>query len=525
MADFNPAASTLPSATHWEPPPGITQAQRRFTMTGTLIAMLVAALDQTIVATAGPAIQADLDIPSSLYAWLTTSYMVSSAATLPLFGKLSDLLGRKVTLLAGIGIFVLGSVLCALSPTALTLILARTVQGLGSAALFTSAFAVVADLYSPVERGKYQGLFSAVFGFASVVGPLVGGFVTDAFGWHWVFLINFPVGVIATLMVVRMPALKPHREEHDRPQLDIPGAVLLIATVVPLLLGLSLIHPEDAVPGTVDRSFTSPLILGLGGIAALMGALFIWRERRAPDPLLDLRLFSNRTFALGILATFLGGMTFLSSVVFLPLFMVNVVGLSATASGLTLTPLTLGVVAGNLSAGHLVARLGRYKGLMIASAVILMVGFLFMGLTLNTGSTQAGVTAKMVLLGLGLGPGMPLFTIAIQSAVPMRQVGVATSSATFSRNLGSTIGVAVMGTVFATTLLSHGIGGEALTGQLTGPAQQALTQAISGIYKTNFWIAGLGLLVTFLLPSVVLRKAAGRKSDPTGPGPQAPARA
>src|SRR5690606_38918317 len=217
--------------------------------------------------------------------------------------------------------------------------------------------------------------------------------------------------------------------------------------------------------------------------AALMGALFIWRERRAPDPLLDLRLFSNRTFALGILATFLGGMSFLSSVVFLPLFMVNVVGLSATASGLTLTPLTMGVVAGNLSSGHLVARLGRYKGLMITSSLILMAGFLLMGFTLDTDSTQAGVTTKMILLGLGLGPGMPLFTIAIQSAVPMRQVGVATSSATFARNLGSTIGVAVMGTVFAMTLLSHGVdalgSASATNGPLTGGAQRALSEAIS----------------------------------------------
>ena len=484
-------------------------------MLGTMLGLLLAALDQTIVATAGPAIQQDLGISPSLYAWLTTSYLVASTATVPLYGKLSDLLGRKPILLTGIVIFVFGSLLCAIAPTTLTLILARAVQGLGSAALFTSAFAVVGDLFPPAERGKYQGLFSAVFGLSSVVGPLVGGAITDAFGWHWVFLINVPLGALATLLIVlRMPMLRVERHGPRHP-LDVAGAVLLIAAVVPLLLGLSLVHPEGSVPGE-GQGWDSPLILGLLGSALVFGVTFVWRERRAADPLLDLRLFRNRTFALANAANFLLGATFLSSIVFLPLFMVNVVGLSATGSGLTVTPLTLGIVAGNIASGQLVARLGRYKGLMLGSGLVLMGAFLIMGLTLDADATQASVTLKMVLVGIGLGPSMPLYTLAVQSSVPMRQLGVATSTSTFARNLGSTLGVAVMGTVFASSLASSaaerlanaaGLSPEALARR----AAEDFGAAVAGIYQWNVVLVAAGLALTLLLPSVHLGSA---KSSP-----------
>jgi len=433
--------------------PAFTRAQKVFTMLGALLGLLLAALDQTIVATAGPSIQADLGISPALYPWLTTSYLVASTMMVPVWGKLSDLLGRRAVLAAGIIVFLLGSFLCGVSRSTVSLILFRAVQGLGSAALFTGALSVVADLFPPRERGKYQGLFGAVFGLSSVVGPLAGGFITDRLGWHWVFFINLPVGAVAlSLVLLRMPRLRP--EGIPRGKLDLVGAVLLALAVVPLLLALSLGRGAEQVAHGGGWAWSSWQVLGMFALAAVGTALFIREERRAHEPLLDLRLFRQKTFALGNVAVFIIGAVFLSGVVFLPLFMVNVVGLSATHSGLTLTPLTLGVVAGNVLSGQLVSRLGHYKVLMLGSLVLLMVGFSVMGFTLTPDSTQAEVTVKMVLVGVGLGPSIPLYTLAIQNAVSPRQIGVATSAATFFRQLGMTLGVALMGAVFATTL-SH----------------------------------------------------------------------
>ncbi|MBZ4411538.1 MFS transporter [Myxococcus sp. XM-1-1-1] len=433
-----------------------TRAQRVFTMSGALLGLLLAALDQTIVATAGPSIQADLGISPALYPWLTTSYLVASTMMVPVWGKLSDLLGRRVVLAAGIVVFLLGSFLCGVSRSTLTLILYRAVQGVGSAALFTASLSVVADLYPPRERGKYQGLFGAMFGLSSVVGPLAGGFITDRLGWHWVFFINLPVGAVALALVLsRMPALKPPGASRGR--LDVTGAVLLALAVVPLLLALSLGRGAEQVAHGGGWAWSSWQVLGLFALAAVGTVLFLREERRAQEPLLDLKLFQDRTFALGNAAVFVIGAVFLSGVVFLPLFMVNVVGLSATHAGLTLTPLTLGVVAGNILSGQLVSRIGRYKGLMLGSLVVLMVGFTVMGFTLTPTSTQTEVTVKMVLVGVGLGPSIPLYTLAIQNAVSPQRIGVATAMATFFRQLGMTLGVALLGAVFATTL-SHQLG-------------------------------------------------------------------
>ncbi|WP_233262234.1 MDR family MFS transporter [Vitiosangium sp. GDMCC 1.1324] len=432
----------------------LTRSQKAVTLTGVLLALLLAALDQTIVATAGPAMQVDLHMDAAHYPWLTTSYLVASTVMLPIYGKLSDIFGRKPILIAGIVLFVTGSVLCGLSRTSLHVILARVVQGLGSASLFTSAFTVVADLFPPAVRGKYQGLSGAVFALASVVGPLLGGFLTDQLSWHWVFFINLPVGVVAlTFILLKMPSLLPTAGE-TRPRLDLAGALALVLAVVPLLLALSLGRGRGTPASEGGYPWGSAPILGLFALSAVGFVLFVLAEHRASDPLLDLELFRNRVFGVGNATVFILGAGFLSAVVFLPLFMVNVVGLSATRSGLTLTPVTLGVVAGNVLAGQLVSRIGRYKALMLGAQVVLTVGYALMGFTLTPESTQAEVTAKMVLLGLGMGPSLPLYTLAIQNAVPPGQVGVATSTVTFFRQMGSTIGVAVLGTVFAATLSS-----------------------------------------------------------------------
>jgi EmrB/QacA subfamily drug resistance transporter len=507
--------------------PVFTRSEKVFTLAGALLGLLLAALDQTIVATAGPALQADLGIPASLYPWITTSYLVASTVMVPLWGKLSDLFGRRSVLVAGILIFLTGSFLCGVAWNTVSLVLFRAVQGLGSAALFTSALAVVADLFPPAERGKYQGLFGGVFGLSSVAGPLAGGFITDTFGWHWVFFINLPVGALALAIIfLRMPRLRPRG--LARPKLDLVGAACLVLVVVPLLLALSL-GRGHAVPGELGFAWGSWQVLSLFAVAAVGVVLFLAVEARAGEPLLDLRLFQDKTFALGNLAVFIVGAGFLSAFTFLPLYMVNVLELSATRSGMTITPLTLGVVAGNILSGQLVARVGRYRGLMLVSLVVLSVAFAVMGFTLSPDSSHGTVTAKMVLMGLGMGPSIPLYTLAIQNAVPPRQIGVATSSATFFRQLGMTMGVALMGTVFAGTLASelrtrtaqsleevvHAPGtvgegaaqGQALATVDRGHAtKEAFTRATSAVYRVCIAVALLALLVTVFLPERPLRR-------------------
>jgi EmrB/QacA subfamily drug resistance transporter len=395
--------------------------------------------------------QRDLHIPASLYPWITTAYLVVSTVMVPIYGKLSDSFGRKRILMIGIALFVSGSALCGFSRTTVHLILFRALQGSGAAALFTSAFAVIADIFPPAVRGKYTGLFGAVFGLSSIVGPLLGGFLTDRFGWNWVFFVNVPLGIIALIFIwTRMPVFS--FEHKARPAVDYLGALSLACFVVPFLVALSL---AKVGPGRGELGWHSLPILGLMALAILSFVAFVYAERRAPDPLLDLKLFSNRVFGIGNAAAFTLGGSFLSSIVFLPLFMVNVVGLSATSSGLTMTPLVLGTVFGNVVSGQLVTRLGRYKPLMIIGLLILLVSFGVLGWTLTPHSTEWGVTLKMVLVGLGLGPAIPLYTLAIQNAVTPQQIGVATSTVTFFRQMGQTIGVAVLGAVFATVFASQ----------------------------------------------------------------------
>ncbi|MDP2269897.1 MAG: MDR family MFS transporter [Archangium sp.] len=426
--------------------------QKTQALTGMLLAMFLAALDQTIVATAGPDMQRSLDIDASLYTWITTGYLVSSTVLVPVYGKLSDLYGRKRIVVFGVVLFLVASALCGFSQNTGQLIAFRVLQGAGSASLFTSAFAVVADLFPPSERGKYSGLFGAVFGVSSLIGPLLGGFITDTFGWHWVFFINLPIGAIAlTFIWLRMPPLEPVLA--TRPTIDVLGAVLLGIAVVPFLVALTLGRPELR-PGEHGYLWTDWQVLTSFGVSALGLFSFIAWELRVAAPLVDLRLFKNPAVAFGSATVFVMGGAFLTPMVFLPLFMVNVVGVTNTASGLTISPLVLGVVAGNVLSGQLVSRMGKYKALMLGSLSLAIAGFAVLAFTLSADSTQSEVTVKMVVLGLGLGPTIPLYTIALQNAVTPAQLGQTTSMVTFFRQMGSTVGIAVVGSLFATTL-SH----------------------------------------------------------------------
>ena len=438
-------ASVAPPA-----PVELTSAQKVFTLVGVLMALFLAALDQTVVATAAPKIMQDLQMDPALFTWITTAYLLGSTVMVPVFGKLSDLWGRKIIVVSGVVIFLAASALCGFAQTSEQLIAFRGLQGIGSAALFTTAFAIVADIFSPAERGRYTGIFGAAFGLSSLVGPLLGGFITDTYTWHWIFFINMPLGSIALLLIVlRMPMLKPVRT--TRPSLDLAGALLLALSVIPFLLAASFGRVELA-PNDNGYLWGSPQILGLLALSVVSLATFIWWELRAKEPLIELRLFKTPMVAWGSATVFVMGAAFLTPMAFLPMFMVNVVGVSNTASGLTISPLVMGIVVGNVTSGQLVSRTGRYKPFMIGALLILIVGFSVMAFTLTPTSTQGEVTLKMILLGLGLGPSIPLYTLAIQNAAPVQNIGVVTSMSTFFRQMGSTFGLAVVGSFFATTL-------------------------------------------------------------------------
>ena len=441
----------------------IQPGQRNLILGALLVVMLLTALDQTIVSTAMPKIIAQLD-GLSLYTWVTTAYLLTSTVMVPIYGKLSDLYGRKPILMIGVVLFLLGSALCGLSGEAFLgnlfgggmtqLVVFRAVQGLGGAAIMSSVFAVIADIIPPLERGKFTGLFGAVFGLSSVIGPLVGGFLTDhgtvnllgyqIEGWRWVFYVNLPLGLLSLALVSRfMPLL---RMGDGKGKVDYLGAALIILTSVPLLLALTW--------GGSTYTWNSAIILGLFALSAVSLAAFLYTETKVKEPILSLGLFKNRVFTISNIASFIINMAFLGVVMFLPLFMQTVLGISATNSGFTLLPLMAGLIVSSIVAGQLVSRTGRYKPIMLGGGAILLLGA-FTLTSVGADTTQAGIIWRMVLLGLGLGPAQSLFTLAIQNAVPREQLGVATSASQFFRQMGSTIGLAIFGTVLTNTLATE----------------------------------------------------------------------
>jgi EmrB/QacA subfamily drug resistance transporter len=422
-----------------------------------LTALFLAALDQTIVSTALPRMVEDLQ-GVDRYAWVATAYLLASTALALVYGKLADTYSRKNVTLGAVALFLAGSVLCGLSGELGTLpllgdgmtqlVVFRGIQGAGGGGLFAMTFIVIADLFTPAERGKYQGYVGAVFGIASVLGPLVGGLLTDhagglipgVEGWRWVFYVNVPVGGLALWIIMRrMPHLEPH---GDRRRPDLLGAGLLLAGLVPLVLSLQL--DKRAHP------WTSWQTLALFCVGASVLAAFVLRSRRVTSPILDLRLFSNRVFRTANEATVFFGASFMSITIFLPLFLVNVLGVSATSAGAALIPFSLGIVFGATVSGQVVARIG-YRRQMFGGAVVFL-GALVLLARMGPDVTYARVTLYMVLAGLGTGPAMPLFTLAVQNAVDPRFVGQATSASQFFRQVGATLGAAIMGTVLAATL-------------------------------------------------------------------------
>lgn len=427
------ASSSPPSAADGsdELPRGVVIA----TMAGVIAAMLLGALDGTIVGTAMPKVIADLQ-GFEHYAAVTTVYMLASTIVLPIVGKLSDIYGRKPFLLLGVLTFVVGSVLCGAAQSMEQLVLFRTLQGLGAGCSQGMAFTTIADLFPPARRGRVSGLMGAVFGLSSIVGPAIGGFLTDGPGWRWCFWVNLPIGAVAFIILA---VAFPKRPTSDaRPKIDVAGAAALISSAVPLLLALSF--------GGRDWAWGSPQIVGLLVVGVVMAAVFIGIEGRAEAPIMPLSLFREPVIAASAVGAMLVAVAMFGALLFIPLFLQGVVGVTATKSGTIMTPMMFAMIGSSIVGGQLMTRLGRYKVVALCGVVGTTIG---MGLlsTLNVNSSYDDVLWRMIVMGAGLGFTMPVFNLAVQNAVDIKMVGVATSTLQFLRSMGGAVGAAVFGAV------------------------------------------------------------------------------
>lgn len=411
-------------------------------MSALMLAMLLAALDQTIVSTALPQIASDLH-GLSKYSWVATAYLLTSAVATPLYGKISDMYGRKKIFQSAIIIFLIGSALCGLSQNMTQLIFFRGLQGIGAGGLMTLVLAIVGDVIPPRQRGRYQGYFGGVFAIASVIGPLLGGLFTDHLSWRWVFYVNLPVGIVALSAIAARLHLPVKRTPH---RIDYAGAALLAVSVVSLLLA--------TVWGGVDYPWGSTQIIGLFATSFVSTLLFIWRETKAAEPILPLRLFKNEIFSVSVILSLLVGVVMFGAIIFLPEYQQLVRGDSATKSGLMLLPLVSGVMAGSLTSGRLISKLGRYRIFPIIGSLLLIASFwLFSHIAVATNRVVLGVW--MAVLGLGVGLVMPVLTLAVQNGVERKDLGTATSSVTFFRSIGASLGTAFFGAILTNRLTYH----------------------------------------------------------------------
>lgn len=403
-------------------------------MAGTMLGLFTAAMDQTVIATSMPRVIADLG-GFGLFSWVGIAFMLASTTTVPIVGKLSDLYGRKPFYMAGIVVLLIGSALCGLSQSVEQLIAFRIVQGFGAGMIMGIAFAIVGDVFAPAERGRWMGLMSGVFAAASVIGPLIGGTLTDNVSWRWVFYINIPLGALAlTVLFFGMPYIRP----DGRAKVDYLGAALLCAFVVPLLLAFSWAGNRYA--------WVSPEIIGSLTWSGMALAVFTWWELRVEEPILQVSLFKMRVFSVSAVVTLITGFAMMGGLFYIPLFVQGVIGSSATNSGLVTMPMMIAMAVSSAISGQIMSRLGRYKILGIVGLVIMVAGMLVLS-RLDVESTSRDVTMAMVIFGIGLGTSIPLFMLAVQNAVPYRVMGSSTSAMQFLRSVGGTMGIAVMFTI------------------------------------------------------------------------------
>jgi EmrB/QacA subfamily drug resistance transporter len=433
-----------------------TNRARLVIMSGVMLGLLLSSLDQTIVSTAMPRIINDLG-GLSYYSWVFTAYLLTATASVPIFGKLSDVYGRKPFYMAGIVLFLISSAICGLARNMPMLVLFRAVQGIGGGIMMANAFAIIGDVFPPAERGKWQGLTGAMFGFASVIGPSLGGYLTDNLSWRWVFYVNLPLGLVA--LVVLWFTLPWKRRVGVTHRIDYAGVASLIGGVVPLLLAFVWVGDQFA--------WFSPQFDLLLVAAVAMLTVFILTERRAEEPILPPYLFQNRTFVSGAVIMFFTGMAMFGATVYMPLYMVTVHGATATRAGLTVIPMTLSLVGASTISGQFVSRTGRYRYLIIGGSFMMMVGTFLLS-TLGIGTHTLIIYAYMIVVGVGVGAGLPIITIVVQNAMPYRVLGTVTSATQFFRSIGSTIGVAIFGSILITKL------GTEIPNRLPDAVKQAL---------------------------------------------------
>jgi EmrB/QacA subfamily drug resistance transporter len=471
-----------------------------------MVALLLAALDQTIVATALPAIVDDLGGLTS-YSWVITAYILAMTVTVPLYGKLGDIYGRRILYLFAISIFLVGSVLCGFAQSLEQLIGFRVIQGLGAGGLFALAHATIGVIIPPRERGRYQGLLGSTFVFGSIIGPALGGVLVDQASWRWCFYVNLPVGAIALAVIAVALPKRLQRRDH---YLDIPGATLLAAGTATLLLGL--------VWGP-DYGWDSARVLGCFGAAAVLLTVFGFVERRAPEPILPFDLLRRRTVTTGTLAIGLSAMAMVGTIAYVPLFVQGVIGTSATASGVVLTPFMVGAVTTSALSGQWISHTGRYRANALAGPVVLGAGLILLS-RMDTGTTNAEAAAYMVVAGVGLGLMMQVFVVAVQNVVPLRAMGSATGLTMFSRSIGATLGVTLMG-VIVNHGLPSGVDIESRSvRQLPPNLREALAEALQPAFLAATSLCVVVLLVVYFgLREVPLRS--GLEEEPAAAVPEA----
>lgn len=417
-------------------PPKLARREVILTLAGLMLAQFLASLDQTIVGTALPKIITDLG-GFSKYTWVVTSYMITSTVTIPIVAKLSDMYGRKWFLVGGIIIFLVGSVICGTSQSIDQLIAYRAIQGVGAGAIMALAFTILGDLFPPSERGKYAGIMAGVFGLSSIIGPTLGGYITDSIGWHWVFYVNIPFGILIILLIIFFfPHLKFSTLKH---KIDFLGIIALALTVVPLLIALSL--------AGVDYAWTSPQIVGMFEFSVVMFFALLNIEKHVKEPLIPLWIFKNPVVSVSSLIIFLTGFGMFAGIVFVPLFFQGILGQSATSSGSYLTPMMLGMITGSLLSGQYLSRMGGHYRTQGMVGCAIMAGGIFLLSRMTAQTPESAAVVNIVITGFGLGITMPVYTIAVQNAVPYSVMGIATSTTAFFRSIGGVLGMAVVGSV------------------------------------------------------------------------------
>ncbi|WP_082817231.1 MDR family MFS transporter [Janibacter terrae] len=491
------------------------QDQRVFI--GLMLGMLVASVSQTIVGPALPRIVSELG-GMEHYSWVATAAMLVSAVTVPIVGKFSDLYGRREFYLAGIVVFMVGSVIAGFSQSFWMLVAGRAVQGLGMGTLMPLSQTIIGDIIPPRQRGKYQGLMGAVFGVTSVAGPLLGGVITDHLGWRWLFFASLPIGLIALIFIAKFLHV-PHTPR--RAPIDYLGIATLSTGLVALLLAVSF--------GGSSWAWGSSESLGLFALSAVALVAFVVVERKAVEPVLPLRLFADRTISLSLVAAFGIAMVMFGAIIYIPVFAQGVIGVNATNSGLILMPLMLGFIVCGIVTGMLITRTGRYLPFMLTGIVVMAAGVLMLT-RLDHTATSLELTGSMVVLGIGLGMAMQQFTLVVQNSVSRADMGVATSSTQFFRNVGSTVGIAVFGTVMSSGLqeriashlpdgLPAGAGAHMDAGAVLDPSALAtlppavaeavrwgLAEKLNDAFMLGLPILAVVFLATLFIPNTPLRE-------------------